>query len=703
MSKLCNSCGSVNGDGQKFCSKCGNAFAQVQMPEQPQIKRPMYENTDYAAIAARKQAPVQPMQSVQQQMPMQAPVQQRPSAQQKPQYQATQNKPPKKKNLTPVIIAVVAAVVVVGVALGVIFGIVLPNKEKGKSESENAETAANGETSEVGEIGDYDIMVGNCTIATDIVHVNSDGTVGYEAITVDKGYDFSEWKDIVAVSSGTFHVLGLKSDGTVVSSSIYDGSIVDDGKGNDEGQGDVDDWTDIIQVIAGHNYSIGLKSDGTVVCTGGNKFGQIEVTDWSDIAAIDSNSFFTVALTSGGTVLTTGEDYYGKQDFSGWEDVVAVSTSGDHTVGLKKDGTVTATGKNDEGQCNTESWSNIVSVCARDRYTVGIKADGTIVITGKTQFDKSEAEKWTDIITVEGQNEYLLGLKSNGTLEISANSDTNTEIVKDISGIKTTMPDEFKNKLIVQEQSTPNSAVDITEPVTEASTEKATKPEDKKPITANEDEIYADFIKNLSVLDISDSFFGETIEDSTFSVKTGDFDSDGKKEMLTFSIVETDYLVIRLYTVENGKVVLSDETEKQQIVGGGHYVYNCCASLDSNVIRLHCSTASFGGSSCGERYLFYRIENNKINLTSDYVISEFYRYNSLVYENKVTGEKYDSAESLRAAAVKTGFYPEGHFHKDEDGNLPGEEVANEGSHVFVYFCSSVFEGTHRIIYDNSDI
>ena len=94
---------------------------------------------------------------------------------------------------------------------------------------------------------------------------------------------------------------------------------------NDDGQCDVSGWSDIIAVSAGHYHTVGLKRDGTVVAVGSNEnvlgevTGQCDVSGWSDIIAVPAGNAHTVGLKKDGTMVAIGYNQYGQCDVSGWE------------------------------------------------------------------------------------------------------------------------------------------------------------------------------------------------------------------------------------------------------------------------------------------------------------------------------------------------------------------------------------------------
>lgn len=109
---------------------------------------------------------------------------------------------------------------------------------------------------------------------------------------------------------GGKHIVGLKSDGTVVAAGD-----------NSDHQCDVSEWTDITAIDAGWNHTVGLKSDGTVVAVGDDDDGQLKVSRWSNIVAIEAGDDFTLGLYPDGSVAFTGNDSCNVDDAGSWSNV----------------------------------------------------------------------------------------------------------------------------------------------------------------------------------------------------------------------------------------------------------------------------------------------------------------------------------------------------------------------------------------------
>jgi alpha-tubulin suppressor-like RCC1 family protein len=78
--------------------------------------------------------------------------------------------------------------------------------------------------------------------------------------------------DVVAVTAGSYHTLGVTAAGRAVAV----------GK-DDSGRCDVADWREIVTVAAGSNHTLGLRAGGTVVAAGNNQHGQCDITGWDAI------------------------------------------------------------------------------------------------------------------------------------------------------------------------------------------------------------------------------------------------------------------------------------------------------------------------------------------------------------------------------------------------------------------------------------
>ena len=193
---------------------------------------------------------------------------------------------------------------------------------------------------------------------------------------------------------------------------------------NMQGQCNVDDWWNLVQVSTGGGHTVGLKADGTVVATKykGDSVGKCNVSGWQDIAQVSAGGGHTVGLKADGTVVATeyrgdGKFYHGQCDVSAWRDIVQVSAGMTHTVGLKADGTVVSTEhrgekKYNHGQCDVSGWRDIVQVHAGACRTVGLKADGTVVAVGDNTQGRCNVHDWRlfqQLDTLEQEREETRG------------------------------------------------------------------------------------------------------------------------------------------------------------------------------------------------------------------------------------------------------------------------------------------------------
>lgn len=275
------------------------------------------------------------------------------------------------------------------------------------------------------------IASGNNTFA-----LTSYGTVYATGENRDGQCDTSGWHEIKSIAVGSYHIAGLKKDGSVVAVGAKN-------EFSNRGQCQTDRWSDIKQIAVSSVATVGLKSNGGFVVCGyaienknhmpssvseyavgvaKNIIGQIvipKITNYkavylgpddiygllSDKRVETINSYnacknwygiidiatsplanHVVGLSETGTCYARGKNKYGECNVTDWKDIVAVAIGGgsfgQFTVGLRSNGTVVVVGDNHSGQCRTSSWRNIVAIAAGEYHTVGLKSDGTVVAVG---------------------------------------------------------------------------------------------------------------------------------------------------------------------------------------------------------------------------------------------------------------------------------------------------------------------------------
>jgi hypothetical protein len=72
------------------------------------------------------------------------------------------------------------------------------------------------------------------------------------------------------------------------------------------GKCDVQDWRNIIAISAGDSHSVGLKADGTVVAVGSNDGGRCNVSGWRNIVAVSAGLQATLGLKADGSLVSAG-------------------------------------------------------------------------------------------------------------------------------------------------------------------------------------------------------------------------------------------------------------------------------------------------------------------------------------------------------------------------------------------------------------
>jgi len=264
------------------------------------------------------------------------------------------------------------------------------------------------------------------------VFIDENGSViGYGDNTYNQ-LDFDNWSDIIQVSAGGFHTLGLKSDGTVLAVGY-----------NNLGQTNVSSWTNIVQLSGGRYHSLGLKEDGTVVCVGENEYGACDVSTWLDITQVSAGRYNSYGLKSDGTVVSTSSNEYGQANIMSWNDIKQISSGTYQVLGLRNDGTVVcAGGQKSDGACNVSSWTDIKQVVGAGYHSIGLKNDGTVVAVGNNEKGQLNVSDWKDIVAISGGRYHTVGLtKENQFLSLGLDGNEN-EI---ITGEEDNDPDDNDN------------------------------------------------------------------------------------------------------------------------------------------------------------------------------------------------------------------------------------------------------------------
>jgi hypothetical protein len=214
--------------------------------------------------------------------------------------------------------------------------------------------------------------------------------------------------DLVAVSAGLSHALGLRSNSTVVAwgANYYGESGVPPGLSN------------VVAVSAGDYHSLALRSDGTIVAWGYNDSSDLSAPPESMPAiAIAAGSYHNLALRADGTVVAWGNNTSGQTNVpAGLSNVVAISGGYFFSLALKADGTVVGWGADYDGQAKPPpGLTNVAAIYAASWQSLALRADGTVVAWGSNAYGETSVPPWlNNVIAIAGGDGYSIALRGGG-------------------------------------------------------------------------------------------------------------------------------------------------------------------------------------------------------------------------------------------------------------------------------------------------
>ena len=140
------------------------------------------------------------------------------------------------------------------------------------------------------------------------VVLRSDGTV-YVAGNVEYQAEVQQWRDIVCVAAGDGFTAALHKNGTVqVAGYLYEYEAER-----------VHQWKEIARISAQGNTLIGLREDGTAVST------RHDLRHWENLKAVTVGYDCAFGVQNNGTILSTSNNMFWQCDLSRWNDIVDVS------------------------------------------------------------------------------------------------------------------------------------------------------------------------------------------------------------------------------------------------------------------------------------------------------------------------------------------------------------------------------------------
>ena len=258
------------------------------------------------------------------------------------------------------------------------------------------------------------------TVLSRVMDVNTIGIIALgengKVFSTKKNTQIDQWEDIIQVSAGYTHFVGLKNDGTVLDTldKIYT---------------KIKTWRDIVSIGAGNCFTVGLRNDGRVLVADNVEGNDCCTLEWEDIIDISVEEEMIGGLDKKGKVHIK---WHSKKTSDEWEPgneqgICKVFSGGNHVIVVYKNGNVVSKKfvvKNYHLQSEVKDFKNIVSLSTNQFHTVGINVSGKLHMTPYREGSNGQKNDYGDInregilglLSVSTSNNFFVGLKPDGTL-----------------------------------------------------------------------------------------------------------------------------------------------------------------------------------------------------------------------------------------------------------------------------------------------
>ena len=191
----------------------------------------------------------------------------------------------------------------------------------------------------------------NCVYA-----VNKAGEVSIVGAVIDN--KIRKWNNIKTLACGSFHVLGLNKDSTVmIAGDMLDNNMIET----------VSNWKNVKSIAAATDSGVALFKDGTVGFKKKKNDSRNEVGSWKKIVSVSVDSSYVIGITEDGEIKLAGSCKafldMGRSAAKDWKNVIAVTCSRSGIAAITEDGALKIAG-NFSGNIGEvcDAWAKYVEI-----------------------------------------------------------------------------------------------------------------------------------------------------------------------------------------------------------------------------------------------------------------------------------------------------------------------------------------------------